>query len=421
MARILHTTGVNVSVLLVLALFPACKSEKEAPGVPPGIRDDGGVVLPDAGAPVDCTKSPRDVDADGDLFSPDTGDCDDCKAAINPLALDVPGNGVDEDCKDGDATEPEPPCDGELSATSLDGEDIARALGLCRFVSKRSRQYGVVEAQLGTLEPDGQIESGLQVWLPTYFGSLRAQGGSRFVVLSTGVARDPSVGSYTEGCDTFDSQRTGAGWTGAHAPPTGYPQDSSECRGMAPSTDAAAFNSVSLTLGIRAPSNARAFTFDSIFFTYEYPYFVCGQFNDFFAVFADPAPHGSDDGNVLFDENGDPVGVNSGLLQVCRKETGVARDIDCALGPDLLMGTGYDKDESTCVSETDPMLEDRGGASTGWLRTSVPVKPSQYMTLRFVLWDSGDPLLDSTIVLDNFQWVVEDAPSDAVTTPIAGP
>ena len=73
------------------------------------------------------------------------------------------------------------------------------------------------------------------------------------------------------------------------------------------------------------------------------------------------------------------------------------------------------------MSETDPMLEDRGGASTGWLRTSVPIKPSQFMTLKFVLWDSGDPLLDSTVVIDNFQWVAEDAPSGAVTTPIAGP
>jgi hypothetical protein len=421
MSRILHTPRRNGGLWLALGVLLACDEGPRTPGVPPGSLGDGGVDVPDAGPPLDCTRTGPEVDADGDRFSPDTGDCDDCEASISPNALDVPGNGVDEDCKDGDATAPEPPCDDDVAATSYEGEDIARSLDLCRSVSQSSRRYGVIDASLGTLVADGQLEDNRQIWLPGGFGGLRPRSGARFVVLSTGVARDPSVDAYTQDCDTFDAELTGAGWTGAHAPPAGYPQDSSECD-QAPSTNAAAFNSVVLTLTIRAPANASAFTFDSIFFTYEYPYFVCDQFNDFFAVFADPAPRGSEQGgNVLFDANEDPVGVNSGLLQVCREESGVARDIDCELGPDLLAGTGYDREESTCVSETDSMLEDRGGASTGWLRTSVPIRASQLMTLKFVLWDSGDPLLDSTVVIDNFQWVVEDAPSGAVTTPIAGP
>jgi hypothetical protein len=409
-----------IGLLLVGLLAAACDGGEKPPRPPTGVGGDGGVELPDAGPPLDCTKTGPDQDADRDLFSPNSGDCDDCKAAVNPHALDIPDNGVDDDCKGGDATALEPPCDGDLEATSVDGEDIARTLGLCRVVSKGSRDYGVISARLATLDREEQIEDSRQVWLPQRFGTLSPASGSRLVVLSTGVARDLSVDSYTEGCDTFDSERVGLGWTLAHAPPPGFPKDSSECEGVT-STDVAGYNAISLELEVRAPSNAKAFTFDSIFFTYEYPYFVCEQFNDFFAVFADPAPSDSEDDNVLFDENGDAIGVNSGLLQVCRKESGVARDIDCALGPDLLAGTGYDRDESTCVSETDDKLEDRGGASTGWLRTSVPIKPSQFMTLRFVLWDSGDPLLDSTVVLDNFQWVVKDAPSDAVTTPIAGP
>jgi hypothetical protein len=421
MGRILHTTTGKVGMVVALGLFPACDDGLKTAGVPPGMLGDGGLDLPDAGPPLDCTQTGPDIDADGDRFSPNGGDCDDCEASVGPNAHDVPGNGLDEDCKDGDATALDPPCDEDVAATSVEGEDIARSLDLCRIVSQTSRRHGVIEASLGTLVAEGALEDNRQIWLPEGFGSLRARSGSRFVVLSTGVARDPSVEAYTESCDTFTSQRTGAGWTGAHAPPAGYPKDSSECD-QAPSTNVAAFNSVVLTVTLRAPANASAFTFDSIFFTYEYPYFVCDLFNDFFAVFADPAPRGSDDGgNVLFDENDDPIGANSGLLQVCRQESGVARDIDCELGPELLAGTGYDRDESTCVSETDSMLEDRGGASTGWLRTTVPINASELMTLHFVLWDSGDPLLDSTVVIDNFQWVVEDAPSGAVTTPIAGP
>ena len=46
----------------------------------------------------------RAVDADDDGFSPllAGGDCDDADPTINPGALDLPANGVDEDCIDGD-------------------------------------------------------------------------------------------------------------------------------------------------------------------------------------------------------------------------------------------------------------------------------------------------------------------------------
>src|SRR5262245_55283533 len=80
MGRILPTTPGNVGLLLALALSPACDDAAKTPGVPPGVVGDGGVGFPDAGPPLDCTKTASDVDADGDTFSPDRGDCDDCKA-----------------------------------------------------------------------------------------------------------------------------------------------------------------------------------------------------------------------------------------------------------------------------------------------------------------------------------------------------
>jgi hypothetical protein len=46
-----------------------------------------------------------------------------------------------------------------------------------------------------------------------------------------------------------------------------------------------------------------------------------------------------------------------------------------------------------------------GGASTGWLHTEVPVRPGAVFTLRFALWDSGDPLLDSTVLLDALHFI----------------
>lgn len=402
---------------LTLLVLAGC-DDKRAPRPPAVVPDAGALPELDSGPPLDCRTSGPDDDADRDGFTPNQGDCDDCRADVNPGAFDVPMNGVDEDCEGGDAEAFPPACDSDLEPDSTDPEDAARALGLCRFEAQRFRRWGVTEAKFSSLDPTVELESERQVWLPTRFGTLEPRQGERFLVLSTGVARDVNSDEYTESCDTFRSRPLGGTWSSWAQPPEGYPKDSSECKGNPPSSDAPAYNSVSLTLKVRAPTNASGFSFDSIFFTYEYPYYVCHQYNDFFAVFVDPKPRGLDDNNVLFDENGDPIGVNTGLLQVCRRERGVPRDIECELGPALLAETGYDEGESTCVSDVNDEHKDRGGASTGWLRTVVPVRGGRLHDIRFLLWDSGDPLLDSTVVIDNFQWTFESEPPPTTTRPI---
>ena len=65
----------------------------------------------------------RDLDHDG-VSSPQ--DCDDRDPAIHPGAVDVPGNGIDEDCSGGDATNRDR--DGDGSPVPLDCDDANRAI-----------------------------------------------------------------------------------------------------------------------------------------------------------------------------------------------------------------------------------------------------------------------------------------------------
>ena len=53
------------------------------------------------------------------------------------------------------------------------------------------------------------------------------------------------------------------------------------------------------------------------------------------------------------------------------------------------------------------------GGSTGWLKSTAPVKPGETIVLRFIVLDEGDSYLDSAVLIDNIVWGVT-----AVTAPV---
>lgn len=358
-------------------------------------------------------------DADGDGFA-SGDDCNDCSAQVNPGAFDFPGNGIDEDCDGSDATTAATECDRSLDLGSVNPEDAARAIGLCHFTDASSRQWGVISARFTRADGTGQADAPQQIGLLTSFGAAEATGGA-LLALSSGVARTPGQPGYTSECDTFGVPDPFFGFPSPPPPhgfPTGYPQPSPACPGV---TSGEPYNSIALEVELRIPTNARSFRFRSSFYTYEYPDFICSQYNDYFVVLRENEV-GWD--NIVFDTMTNPLSVNNGFLAVCSPGNFGGRQFDCPQGRNLLTGTGFDGSASCGTGDLFGGLFGGGGggggdigASTGWLETVAPVSGGQILRLRFAIWDSGDPDLDSTALIDGFEWDLEEV-TNAETVPV---
>lgn len=402
--------------LLLLALALAC-----SPSAPRSSRDgsvttptlDGGagtdagpLMLIDAGPMGPCTSGAgRDEDGDGFVYE---NDCNDCAAGINPGAYDAPGNAVDEDCSGADATEEI--CDQGLPLAPSAGEEAARAIGICATASTDG--WGLVSARFSQVDGISSPDSMTQVGLLPTFGSNAPLSGASMLALSSGVARAPGQSGFTQACDDFgllfdpfaQPENLPAGFTVPSSP---------SCPGV---RSGGVFNSIALEVEIKVPTNATGFSFRSNFMTYEYPNYICSEFNDYFVALQQQ--EGGRWENIVFDSANNPVSVNNGLLQVCEAGEAGGKRFDCAQGRGALAGTGFGPETSCGQAAGDdpfgfgsPLTV---GAGTGWLRTVSPVEGGSTLRLRFAIWDSGDFDLDSLVLIDGFEW--ELAPITEIVT-----
>ncbi len=381
------------------------------------------------------------ADYDGDGYTYCTGDCcemtTECEfpATVHPSAYDFPDNHFDDNCN-GIVDERES-CDNSLPVNSPDGADAAAAIGLCLRTTEK--KHGLITAEI--LFPSGKKESdpfeikglnGETISCPAKavpleqhailekFGAvIKPREGSSFFMLSTGIAADPIpdilAGKYGITTEFLCSRSTA-------------PQDWYESNGnsfpQAPSCPDAQSGTnpindpVMLELSAQAPENASAFAIDIYFLSREFPKYVCSPkgYNDFFVILldsnykvSDPTLQNPADKNLAMDAKKNPVGVNlanEGLFRVCCNENYAACKYEklktkdycplCTLGPAELEGTGMYLPESK--------FDDMYGA-TGWLTTKGNVQPGEVIKLRFAIWDTGDHIFDSQVIIDNFRWL----------------
>ena len=224
-------------------------------------------------------------------------------------------------------------------------------------------------------------------------------------VISTGYAReyDSPDGSGEKASFVDVPPLDGTGYpTGAA--PHGFPRPAQGCF-----QDQNVNDMIDVKLELKAPPNAQGFKFDFNFHSSEWPSFVCSAYNDsFIAYLTAQGFNGGRSDNISFDAKSNPVSVNNGFFDRCtpNSPTGCAPlsrpgTAACAGGTGELEGTGFGLLQPSC----DFAHPQTSGGATGWLTTQAPVQPGEEFTLEFMIWDTGDGVLDSLTLIDKFQWV----------------
>ncbi len=377
----------------------------------------------------------EDEDADGDGYGRCDGDCCDSieercadePALVNPGAYDYPGNELDDDC-DGIVDNPLPTdCSPATMISGITAQNLVEAMDLCQFTDDEEERWGVLSAQL--LRANGQGAPGaLQVGVLEQLGSVvPAVENATMAVMSSGEARGVNDPGYTGNRSVTSNSgnvRVPQVYLNANG---GQLASNPNCEPGTPDV----YDSALLRLRVRVPTNAQGLQFQFRFFSHEYPIYLCTQFNDFFLVLlSSQHPDIPDDYNISFDAAGNPVSVNNAFFTSCEALSCNGPESNMMNGPDVNPLDGC-VDALTCNPSTN-LCETSLGAcpdgpgdvlaydpdsgnsgATAWLTTSAPVVPGEIIWLDFYIWDTGDSALDSLVLIDNFEWLLE--PTEVIT------
>ncbi len=387
--------------------------------------------IPGNGIDDDCDgmiDEPIDDDGDGFYygFGPGMDCCDnrsDCMAEnpalVNPNAVEIPGNGIDDDCDGMTDENDDVLCSTEAhvftanqALTANDAILMARAMDIC--TDTETAGYGLISAQFlladGTpLPATGNksvcgnttlISPAEQAAVATDLGGVVKALNGTMAVLASGKAQGKENTGFKD-CSGTEVDAPSS-FINAH---DGYLPVSNICFDPAASKHKRANDSIMLRLRLKAPSTAKGFSFLFKFFSKEYPSYVCNNYNDFFLAMTDASsPEIPADRNISFDANHNPVSVNNAFFTecdptACQKPKGCS---SCKDGSDNVQAYVYDVKQA---------------GATDWLKTTVPVNGAEEFTLDLIIFDAGDRdaskgngwghQRDSLVLIDNFEWLTE--------------
>jgi hypothetical protein len=316
-----------------------------------------------------------------------------------------------------------PPCDPGIPMEG-DAFDFAKSIGIC--TSAQQDGYGIVNATyqnaFGSSNPPAAGQWGL---LPSFGAVIRPREGSLLGAISSGFAREwDDASGVSQGMSSdfvAGVPMDGMSYPTGGAPP-GYPKAAQGCP-----QDNLVNDMIDVKLTLKAPPDATGFQFDFDFFSSEWPNYVCSNFNDAFVAYLTSSQTKD---NISFDAKGNPVAVNISFLNACTagapvgclRSNGANPDpplysSTCSAGTQDLQGTGFGDTDATQCDPSAGNVAATLGASTGWLTTSAPIQGGEQFTIEFMIWDAGDGLLDSSALIDDFQWLGGQSQPPTVTQP----
>jgi hypothetical protein len=237
--------------------------------------------------------------------------------------------------------------------------------------------------QLGTYNP------------PTY----PTLEGSKMVILSSGIAQQlTQAGAYAStalpGNDPLNlppplnPNPVSANQTCSDNPALVGTGDCSNTIQVQWSQGSGAYDYGEMRMSGQVPQGASGFSYNFAFFSTEYPVFYKSSFNDMYIAWLQSEIW---TGNVSFDEMGNPISLNAGFLDY--KDAPNSYDCPAPCTAPELQGTAM-----------------QGHAGTKWLSTTAGVVPGEDFIIVFAIFDLSDNILDSVVIIDNFEWNCEGGP-----------
>jgi hypothetical protein len=352
-------------------------------------------------AAVACSSSKKDGGGFGGNGPDGTGTFGGPVAPPDPKNAEIADNNADDD---GDGkVDNVAVCDSGLQLNAPP-EDFAKAIGICDMAATRG--FGLVSATFSDgYNRTSQPAPGQWGLLPRFGKVIVPREGTMLGAISTGFAREyDSPDGSGEKANFVDVQPLDGTGYPTGAAPHGFPRPAQGCF-----QDANVNDMIDVKLVLKAPPNAQGFKFDFNFHSSEWPGYVCSAYNDsFIAYLSARGFNGGRADNISFDAKGNPVSVNNGFFDRCTPNTptgcapfsrpGMAA---CPGGATELEGTGFGLTLPIC----DPGHPQTAGGATGWLTTQAPVQPGEEFTIEFMIWDTGDGVLDSLALIDKFRWI----------------